>query len=119
LTIHIGAVEMVWLGVTFLALMLAIREYIEARRDRDTVRRLNGRAREVAAVGSVRREGLRVVILGLLLSVAVPGIFSDREIVLSPAITALMLVPCLLLLGAYLDGRERRLLTAIVAHETR
>ena len=117
--IFVGPVELFWLGVNVLSLALTIQALIEARRDRETVKRLNGRAREVAVAGDVRRAWERIVKVSLLIAVVVPQLFSDREIVLTPTIVALMLVPCVILLSAYRDQRERKLLTALVARETR
>lgn len=117
--IFVGPVELFWLAVNLMALALTVQALIEARHDRETVKRLNGRAREVAVAGDVRRAWERIVKVSLLLVVAVPGIFSDRDITLTPPIVALMLVPCIILLSAYRDSRERKLLTALVARETR
>jgi hypothetical protein len=83
------------------------------------VKLLNGKAREIATLGHVRREVMRGLVQVLLLAVAVPSLFSDRDISLTPALAALMAVPVLLLLQSYLDARERRLLTLVVARETR
>lgn len=117
--IHVGTVELAWLGITFLALAICTGLLVDAVRDYRAVKALNGRAREVAVSGSVRGEAFRIVILACLFVVAVPGIFSDREVMLSLPIALLMAVPSLLLLWAYTDKRERRYLTALVARETR
>jgi hypothetical protein len=118
---NVGPVESFWLAVNLLSLALTIQALIDARRDQIAVKALNGRAREVAAAGDVRRAIERIVKVSLLLGVvlASEAFRNDREIELTPSLVLLMLVPCVILLSAYLDARERRLLIALVARETR
>lgn len=116
--IHIGVVESVYIGINLVAALLTVMSLIEAERDRRAVKALNGRAREVAAGGNVRREVTRLVMQGILLSLAVPAAFSDRDINLSPTVAVLMAIPAVLLVESWLDGRERRVLMAIVTRET-
>lgn len=112
--ISIGPVEGLWLTVNAGTLLLTAAALVEAERDRRAVRRLNGKARRIATAGNVRREVLRTVVQVLLLLVAVPAIFSDREITLSPPIVELMTVAIVLLISSIWDARERRRLDAAV-----
>jgi hypothetical protein len=119
LTIHVGPIETAYIGLNLVTLALTINALLEAYRDRRAVKVLNGRAREVAAHGSVRRERFRVILQALLLLLAVPSVLSEREVTLTPFVAVLMLMSLLLLLSSYMDARERRYLTALVARETR
>lgn len=117
MTLHVDALEALWfvvntttLALTLLALLEARRDLVIARND-ETVRH---QAREITAYGNLRREGLRVVTQLLLISVVVPGLFSDRPITLSPALLALVLVPVVVLTSTVFDARDRSKLGAML-----
>jgi hypothetical protein len=114
---NVSGLEFVWVMLNTVTLVFTITALFDARADREAVRILNGRARELAATGIVRRELVRVIVQVLLLSIAVPGLFSDRQTTLSPALAALMAVPVFLLLASFWDARERKRMTTIVAAE--
>lgn len=119
MTLHVHPLEAIWTATNVLALLVKVWLLREAIRDHRAVKLLNGAAREIATRGDIRRESIRIGVTLLLLSIVVPGLFIDRDITLTPAILALMAVPLVLLLQSALDLRERRLLTALIAKETR
>jgi hypothetical protein len=96
-------------------LFLTVSALVDARADSQAVRLLNGKARELAAAGNVRRELLRLIVLILLLSIVVPELFDDAEIALSPFVVALMAITIVLLVSTILDAKDRRAMTAVVA----
>lgn len=114
MTFSVGPVEAVWLLVNLVTLILTLVAFVDARADRLTVTLLNGKARELAAQGIVRREGFRIIVQVLLLSIAIPGLFVDRDIQLTPILAALIAVPLVLLVSSFLDARDRRHMTALV-----
>jgi hypothetical protein len=117
---NVSPLELVWLLVNTVTLVFVIGGLFDARADRVAVRLLNGKAREIAASGNVRRELLRLVKVLLLLVVAVPGLFfADGEVRppffrVLPAV-ALMAIAVLLLGQSFIDGRERKRLIILVA----
>jgi hypothetical protein len=116
--LHINLVEFTWVMLNTVTLIFTITALFDARTDREAVRLLNGRARELAASGIVRRELIRVMVQVLLLTVALPGLFTeDRNTGLNPIVVVLMAVPVLLLLSSFLDARERKALTVLVTAE--
>ena len=119
MTLYVHPLEAAWVALNVATLLVTTVLLREARRDHEAVKALNGRTREIATRGDIRRESLRIAVNALLLSVVVPGLFVDRPVNLSPPVAALMAVPLVLLLSSFLDLRERRLLTALIAQETR
>ena len=115
--VDVHHVEAIWVLINLTTFVLTLSALIDARADRSAVKLLNGHARELVAEATVRREGLRLIVQSLLLVVVVPGLFSSREIVLSPAVVALMTVPVVLLSSSFFDARNRKALTALVAAE--
>jgi hypothetical protein len=116
-TFSVNPVEAIWIGVTFTTLVLTIVAFFDARADREAVRLLNGKARELAATGLLWREALRIVVLALLLFVALPGLFVDREAQLTPSVVGLVLVPVVLFIQSFRDRMDRKRMTALVAAE--
>ena len=110
----VSVIEFVWVIVNVVTLAFTVTALFDARADRTAVRLLNGKARELAATGIVRREVIRVVVQVLLLSVALPSLFSDRQTQLSPALAVLMTVPVFLLLASFWDARDRKQMTVLV-----
>jgi hypothetical protein len=110
----IDGIEFTWVTLNTVTLVFTITALFDARADRAAVRLLNGKARELAATGIVRREAIRVVVQILLLSIAIPGLFSDRATTLNPVTVVLMAVPVLLLLASFWDARERKTMTLLV-----
>lgn len=115
MTFDVHPIEAAWVIVNLATFAFTLSAFVDARADRSAVKLLNGHARELIANGTVRREGIRVTVQLLLLSVVAPGLFSDRDIALSLPIVALMTVPVLLLLSSFFDARDRKALTVIVA----
>ena len=111
----IQPLEALYLVINLTALVLTVSAFVDARADSQAVKLLNGKARELAAAGNVRREVLRIVVLVLLLSIVAPGLFDDSEIPLSPFVIALMAIPIVLLVSTIYDARDRRAMTVIVA----
>jgi hypothetical protein len=122
--ISINGVEALWIGVNSLTLILTVIALFDAWHDlRIAAGADRRRARVLTARGNVRREGLRLVVQSLLLGVAIPGAFVDREINLTPPLMALIAVPVVLLISTLLDTRDRSrlagmLLTDIAAERT-
>lgn len=108
--IDIDPVEAIWIGTNVFTLALTFKALWRAHGD---LRYAEGdknprhKVRVVAALGTRRREFLRVVANALLLSIAIPGVFSDKPIVLSPPLLALILVPVVLLTSTLFDTRDR------------
>ena len=115
MTFSVGPLEAIWIVLNLITFALTVSALVDARADREAVKLLNGHARELAASGIVRREWIRLAVQTLLLTVAIPGVFIERDIVLSVPIGALMVVPVLLLLSSFLDARDRKALTVLVA----
>ena len=113
---HLSAVEWFWLGVNLVTLALTSLAWEDARRNRDAVRLLNGRAREIAAGGDVRRETFRVVVQLLFLAMLVTSgaVTSDRESSLTPFLLNLLAIPVVLCVASFLDAIERRRLDAVL-----
>lgn len=113
---HLSAVEIFWLGVNLVTLALTSLAWEDARRNRDAVRLLNGKAREIAAGGDVRRETFRVVVqlLFLLMLVTSGAVTSNRESGLSPFLLNLLAIPVVLCAASFLDALERRELDAVL-----
>ena len=117
MTFSVNLVEFTWITLNVVTLFLTVTAFFDARADRTAVRLLNGKARELAASGIVRREALRIVVQAILLGVALPGLFSDRETSFNPVVLGLMCVPVLLLISSFLDARDRKALTVLVTAE--
>jgi len=112
--VSVNAVEAVWLTASGLGFLLTAYALFDAFGQREIVRRLNGRAAELAAATNVRREFIRLAVQALLLFVVLPGLFSDRETPLTPIVAALIAVPVLLLVNTIVDLRDRRRLVGVV-----
>lgn len=115
--LYVDALEAVWLALNAIGVVLTIGALLEARRDLRAARDDEGdrsEPRELTAGGDVRRESLRLIVHTALLSIVIPGLFVDREIILSPILAALFTVPVVLLLQSALDLRERSILTEML-----
>lgn len=107
-----NGLEVIWIALNLTTLVLTLSALMDALADRTAVRLLNGRARELAASGIVRREALRVVVQVLLLAAVLPAVAP-----VTPHLTigALMAVPVVLVASSILDARDRRRATILVA----
>lgn len=119
---NISALEAIWVLINTVTLVLTVTALLDARADRTAVKLINGRARELAAWGIVRRERLRVMKQLLLLSIAIPGLFlADGAIRPEPLrvwpVIALMSLALLLLYQSFSDARDRKRLTVLVTAE--
>lgn len=112
--IDVNEVEAIWIALTLGGVVLRVLALRDACRDRVAIRALNGRAREIMADGSVRREVLRLVVQLLLLSIVVPAILRPGPTVISVGLLVVIAIPAVLFVDSVLDTRERRRLTAIV-----
>lgn len=112
--IYVNPIEGFYLAVNVVAFLLTLWNLREAQRDGIAVRRINGHARNIATKGDFRREVLRLTMLVCLMGVALPGVFVDREITLTPSLALLIAVPCIILIQSALDARERRQLIRAV-----
>jgi hypothetical protein len=109
--ISLNAVEVFWIAINLLAAGMTTVALIEARADWAALRKFNGSARGIVARGTVRREVFRLCSQIALLAVAIPSVFSDRDIVLTPPLLALMSVPVWILLNTLSDRQMRYRLT--------
>jgi hypothetical protein len=110
MTLNVDPLEAIWTVVNGITLLLTIVAYVEARRDLAIAHADESQrhaAREFTARSNVRREALRVVVQVMLISIVIPGLFSDRPISLTPAIIMLILVPVVMLASTILDARDR------------
>lgn len=111
---NVNEVEAVWLSVTLAGFVLTLFALWDAWVARGVVKRLNGHAREIAAAANVRREAIRLVVQTLFLIVVIPGLFSDRPLVLSISVAALIAVPVVLLANSVVDTVDRRRLIGVI-----
>lgn len=117
MTLSVDAIEAIWITLNLTTFVLTASALLDAMADRAAVRLLNGRARELAAAGIVRREVLRLAVQALFLIAIVPGLFVERPVSLTPTVLALMSVPAILLVSSVLDARDRKAMTVIVASD--
>lgn len=113
----LSAVEWFWLLVNAAALGFQILSLWWALDRRETVRQLNGKAREIAASANVRREVLRVAVQLLFIGIVIPSVFSSNEIRLTPPLLCLLLIPPLVCLNSALDVRDTFRLIRIAEDE--
>lgn len=111
----LSALEAIWIALNLTAVVLTLSALVDALADRSAVRLLNGHARELTANGIVRREVLRLVVQSLLLLAVLPEAFSSAPAELNHTIPTLMAVPVVLLASSFLDARDRRRATIMVA----
>lgn len=112
---HVELVDVVWILINTTTLIFAILGLYEAKKDQEAVKLLNGKAREIASSGVVRREWFRVTAQIFLLLVAIPSLFTEGPQFLTPRVAILMFLPILLLASSLMDARERRTLGMMVA----
>jgi hypothetical protein len=110
--IHLNAVEVAWITINVIAATMTIAALLEARHDWAVLRKFNGSARGVVARGTIRRETFRLLSQLALLAIALPAVFSDREIVLTPTLILLLSVPVFILANTISDRRTRNVLHA-------
>lgn len=115
--VDISPIEAFWIGVNGFACLFTTLALIDAWADRQAIRALNGRAREIAANGNVRRELLRLVVQNILLLLVVPGIFSDQQVPLNFFVVMLIAIPVVLLISTVADLRDRKRLLAIISSD--
>lgn len=119
---NVSLLEALWILVNTVTLAYVVTALSDARADQAAVKLLNGKAREVAAQATIRREWLRIVKVLLLMAVAVPGLFfADGEarpdaLRVLPVL-ALMTLALLLLYQSYTDARDRKRLIVLVTAE--
>lgn len=111
MTLFVDPIEALWFIVNATTLVITAIALFDARRDLALTRADPSNetrdARELTARGNVRREVLRAIVQILLISIVIPGLFTDRPITLSPPIIALILVPAVLLTSTIFDVRDR------------
>jgi len=113
--VNINAIEAFWIGVNALACVITTLAVWDAWSDRAAIKALNGRAREIAAAGNVRREVLRLIVQTLLLMLVVPSALNADDIELSYFVIVLISIPVVLLGSTLFDLRDRKRLIGIVA----
>lgn len=119
MNLHVDVLEAIWFLSNFTAAVFTVRSIYEARVDvaaarSDASKSELHEARLMTAWGEFRRECFRMVVHILLLSIVIPGLFSDRPIPLNPVIIALILVPVVLLTNTVLDARDRLRLSILM-----
>ena len=108
--IHLNAIELGWISVNLIAAAMTVAALLEARSDWAILKGFNGSARGIVARATIRRETFRLCSQVALLLVAVPAIFSDREVVLTLPLVALLCVPVFILANTLSDRRMRHAL---------
>jgi hypothetical protein len=111
--LSIEPVEGVWLLASVIGFVFTFAFLADALR----LRHIGNGARVLLARGDIRRAGLALVVQALLVSVIIPGLFVKREIPLSPPVIALIAVPIVLALSAFLDFLDRRRIIRLVRGE--
>jgi hypothetical protein len=106
-----------WIASLVIALALTIAALLEAHRDWNALRKFNGSARGVVARATIRREWFRLATQVALLVVALPAITSTREIVMTPSLLALLMVPLFILANTLSDRAMRDRLAHKLAEE--
>lgn len=117
MTLYVNEAEALWFVVSLATFVLTLFALADAWIARSVVKSLNGHAREIAANGNIRREGVRLIVQTLLLIVVIPSLFSDYPITLSPPSVALIAVPVMLFVNSVMDTVDRRKLIGAVARE--
>jgi hypothetical protein len=117
--LYAAPAEVLWFLVNVTTVLVTSWALYEAWTDHQTVKRFNGRAREVATRGDIRRALERISKAGILTVAAIPTLFIDDNPQLIGPVGLLMLVPLIMLYGSLADIRERRRLVVIIANETR
>lgn len=116
LHLDINLVEAVWISINIFTFLITFSAWLNARADRAAVKKLNGQARELNARGLVRREVFRLIVQLGLLALAIPGVFSDRDIdPLNPFVDILILIAIVLALSSLFDAKDRKELTVMIA----
>lgn len=118
--IDLSGLELFWLILNSVTLLVAIYGIIDARRGRQIVEEMGGEpvelsVRRIVARENIRRDVIRVICQSLLLGIAVPAIFSDRVITLTPILSMLLLLACALAAQGLMDLRERQEIRRILA----
>jgi hypothetical protein len=108
--IHLNAVELGWITVNLVAAVLTVAALIDARSDWSALKAFNGSARGIVARGNFRRETFRLGSQLALLLVALPSVFTNREVNLSLSLVALLLVPVFILANTLSDRQMRHAL---------
>jgi hypothetical protein len=117
LPFFIGVVEAFWLITLGVACLISTAALADAIADRRAIKSLNGKARRIIGAGNIRREAVRLIVQLLLFLLAVPAVFDDRDIPLSPTLVVFLCVPVVLLLNSIFDLIERRALSKIIEDE--
>lgn len=122
LELFIGPVEAFWLLTLAISCVISAAALADAIADRRAILALNGRAKEfrsrrLIGVGNIRRESVRLAIQLILFSLAVPSVFDDRDIPITPALVLFLCLPAILLINSILDMDERRKLSQIIQQE--
>jgi hypothetical protein len=113
--ISVNAIEAAWILLSVAGVAVTFIALVDARADRIAVEALNGHARELQADRVVNGESLRLLIQFILLGIAFPSLFTDREAEVTPGVLALMTIPVILLVKSANDRFYRKQLTAMVA----
>ncbi len=103
----VDSAELIWIGIVLLAMAFTAAALLDARADRDAVRRRNGRVRTIQTRGNVRREWLRLVTLGVMLGAVITLLPVER---VTPTVVLLMAAPLVILVASALDAVDRRAL---------
>ncbi len=119
MTLYVHPVEVIWIVINLTTVFVTVWALREAYLDYLMVKRLNGKAREIATLGDMRRAGERIIKAVLLTVAAVPTLFIDNNPSMVGPIGFLTLVPLVMLYGSVADVRERRRLVALIARESK
>lgn len=114
----IDLIEFTWITINLVTFILTLVALVEARADQAAVRLLNGRARELAATGIVRREKVRLYVQFIFLAIATPSLFTEapeRTPVQYAIIVLLMSGALALLWNTVKDRQDRQVMTVLLA----
>ena len=112
--IDVNEIEAIWLTLNVAAAALGWASLRDALADREAIRKLNGRARELVAGGDVRRARVRLLMELAFIVVVIPNLLTPGASMLTVGRAIVMVLPMALVLDGLLDARERRRLAATI-----
>ena len=108
MSLHVNAVEALWVSIVLTALGVTIWALLDSYNDAMAVKVLNGHVRGIVARGNLRREALRLLTQLLLLGIAIPSLFRPGDTDVTHGLLIVMGIPILLLANSLLDQNDRQ-----------
>lgn len=103
-------IELFWISVNVLGLSLTLWALLDAQRNVNAVRSMNGAIVGVAARGNLFREQIRLVIQVIFVVIGLLAATDARATTLTLPVLLLMAVPVLLVISSLSEARDRRLI---------